>query len=100
MRKAAECGTHVRRDTPAEAVDLAAHRAAWLRHHVDGRLLSRLDSRQVGLAEIADRIPMLGVDDREQRVAGRGELTGGDVERGDPAIAGSADDRLVKVALR
>ena len=79
---------------------MAAQRAAWLRHHVDGRALPRLHSREVGLAEIADRIPVLGVDDREQRVAGGGELPGGDVERGDPAIAGCAHDRLIEVALR
>jgi hypothetical protein len=47
-----------------------------LRHDVDRRALPRLDSREVGLAEIADRIPVLGVDDREQRVAGGGELPG------------------------
>src|SRR6516225_6042577 len=100
MREAAKCGADIRGDTPAEAVDLAAHRAVWLRHDVDGSALSRLDSCEVGLAEIADRIPVLGVDDRKQRVSGRGELTGSDVKRGDPAIAGRADDRLVEVALR
>jgi hypothetical protein len=65
MRKAAKCGADIRGHTPAEAVDRAAHRAVWLRHDVDGRALSRLDSFEVGLAEIADRIPVLGVDDRE-----------------------------------
>src|SRR5215470_7489370 len=100
MREAAKCGADIRRHTPAQAVDLAAHRAVWLRHDVDGRALTRLDSGEVGLAEIADRIPVLGVDDREQRVAGGGELTGGDVERGDPAIAGGAYDRFVQVAFR
>ena len=100
MRQAANRGAYIRRHTPAEAVDLAAQRAAWLRHHVDGRALSRLHSREVGLAEIADRIPVLGVDDREQRVAGGGELPSCDVERGDPAIAGRTHDRLVEVALR
>ena len=99
MRQADNRGAHIRRHTPAEAVDLAAQRAAWLRHHVDGRALPRLHSREVGLAEIADRVPVLGVDDREQRVAGGGELPSGDVERGDPAIAGCTHDRLVEVAL-
>src|SRR6516164_10646702 len=100
MREAAKCGADIRRHTPAEAVDLAAQRAVWLRHDVDRRALPRLDSCEVGLAEIADRVPVLGVDDREQRVAGGGELPGGDVERGDPAIAGRAYDRFVEVAFR
>ncbi len=42
---------------------------------------------------------MLGVDDREQRDADGRELPGGNVERGDPAIAGRPHDRLVQVAL-
>src|SRR5258705_10961363 len=99
MREAANRGADIRRHTPTEAVDLAAQRTAWLRHHVDGRALPRLHSREVRLAEIADRIPVLGVDNREQRVAGGGELPGGDIERGDPAIARCTHDRLVEVAL-
>src|SRR5215472_5088879 len=99
MREAAKCGADIRRHTPAEAVDLTAHRAVWLRHDVDGSTLPRLDTWQVGLAEVADRVPVLGVDDREQRVASRGELTGSDVKRGDPAIARRADDRFVEVAF-
>src|SRR6266852_5682931 len=99
MREAAKRGADIRRYTPAEAIDLAGHGAARLSHYVDRRALPWLDAREVRLAEIADRIPVLGVDDRKQRVAGGGELPSGDVERGDPAIAGRAHDRLVQVAL-
>src|SRR5277367_1101417 len=100
MWQAAKRGADIRRYTPAEAVDLAGHGAARLRQHVDRRALPRLDPREVSLAEVADRIPVFGVDDREQRVAGRGELPGGDVEGSDPAVAGRANDRLVQVAFR
>ena len=81
MREATKCGADIRRDTPAQAVDRAAHRAARLSHHIDGCALPWRDPREVGLAEIAYRIPVLGVDDREQRVAGSGKLPGSDVER-------------------
>ena len=47
MWQAANRGADIRRYTPAEAVDLAEHRAVWLRHHVDGRRLSWLDSGEV-----------------------------------------------------
>jgi hypothetical protein len=63
-------------------------------------MLLRRDSAQVGLAEIADCVPVLGVDDREERVAGRGELAGSDVESSYPAVARRMHDRLVQVALR
>src|SRR5215467_5160434 len=100
MREPPNRGADIRRHTPAETVDLAGHGAARLRHHIDRRALPRLDAREVGLAKIADRIPVLGVDYREQWMAGRGELPGGDIERGDPAVAGRAHDRLVQIALR
>jgi len=100
VREAPKRGADIRRHTPAKAVDLAAHRAVWLCHDIDGRRLPRLDPGKVGLAEIADRIPVLGVDDREQRAAGGSKLTGRDVERGDPAIAGRPYNRFVQIALR
>src|SRR5262245_26210325 len=100
MRQASEGGADIRGHTPAETFDLAAQRKAWLRHHIDGRTLPRRDPGEVRLAEIADRIPLLGVDDGEDRVPRARKLAGGNLECRDSAVAGCAYHRLLQVALR
>ena len=99
MRQASESRAHSRSHAPTEAIDCSAQRKAWLRHHEDSRTLPRLNPSEIGLAEIADRIPMLGVDDGEKRMTGIGELPRGDLERGDAAVAWRANCCLAEVAL-
>jgi len=99
MRQAAEGGAPGRGHAPAEAVDCAVQRKVWLSHDIDGGALPGLDSGKIVLAEIADRIPMLGVDDGEEGMAGICELPGGDLERSDPAVGWRTHGRFVEVAL-
>src|SRR5262245_6051948 len=100
MRQAAERGADIGRHAPAKTFDLAAQRTAWCCHDEDRRALPRLDPVEVSLTEVADRVPLLGVDDGEEWVASGRKFSSSDFERSDPTIAGCAHGCLVQVALR
>src|SRR5262249_55896288 len=66
----------------------------------DATALPRPEPSEVGLTEVTDRIPLLGVDDGEERVAGGRKFSSSDFERSDPTVAGCAHGCLVQVAFR
>src|SRR5262249_2217102 len=66
----------------------------------DGGALPGLDPGEIGLAKIANRVPMLGVDDSKERMTSTCEFASGDLERGDSTVAWRTHCSLVEVALR
>jgi hypothetical protein len=89
----------IRRDAAAQAFDRAMQWMVWGRQGIDGRPLAGRDAAKKGFAKIADRIPVLRIDDGEQRLACHREFTLDDIQRGDLAVAGRAGHGEPQITL-
>jgi hypothetical protein len=86
-------------DSSSETLDVSFQRMILLGEQPDARWITHRDLRELRLAEIADRVPLVGLDEGKERPPGRGECALGNIEADDEPIEGCAKGRVLEVPL-